>query len=205
MSKLLLLIAASLVSFPLPVMAQSADTPQSELGQTVYARDRKLAILLTRETQNPDTRAVTYRLLIVPSITSDRVEVEWYVTGVSGVSAKDSKQRRDIDLVAGKQVTESFTVIPQFFGQSGQRLYARTEVSVEVRSFHAGQNYIVAARDQFDVNQELEIFPYSAEYEQAKRTALIRNILIIGAIILVSGIVLGIGYFKLKQWLKQGE
>lgn len=189
-----------------PVLAQSVNsTLESELGKTIYAKDNKLSILLLRETQDPDTKAVTYRVQVIPKITSDRVEIEWFVRGVSDLGDKGTSVKKDIDVESDQQVTESFTVTPKFFGQVGQRLLARTEVRVELRTFQAGQNYVVAARDQFDVNESLEIYPYSAEYEQAKRNIQIRNILlIVGAgAVAATGLFFGIAWFR--RWLRAGE
>jgi hypothetical protein len=213
MNKFMNWIVILLVMFaPIAVSAQVASQPvaeSSDVGQTIIGRNNVMTILLLRDIQNPDSHQVTYRLVILPNITSDRAEIQWYVTGVSKSTNADDLKSKNIKLEAGKQITESFTVLPSFFGQAEKRLQAKTEIRVEVRSFHAGENYLVAARDNFNINQDLEVLGTDGklpnDFAQAKQAVQLRNgvIVAIGAVVAI--LLAVIGYAKFQQWLARGK
>lgn len=196
---------------PISVAAQVASQPVSDtdLGQTIIGRNNVMTILLLRDVQNPDNHQVTYRLLILPNISSDRAEIQWYLTGVSEAVNPDNLLAQNIKLETGKQITESFSVRPRFFGQAEKRLQAKTEIRVEVRSFHAGENYLVASRDNFNINQELEVLAVDGklpnDFAQAKQASQLRNGVIIVIAIIVGIVVAMIGYVKFRQWLDKGK
>jgi hypothetical protein len=197
MRKLFLVITTIFIGLlTLPVTAQEpAEELNSDLGKNIIIGQNAFYLTLTRDTQSPDTKHVTYHLKIVPNISSDRVEIEWAMVGASELVTPIKKKNLVVE--KGVAVTETFTIKPRVFG--------KTEVRAEVRAVAAANDYTVAARDEFASNNEGEIIPLSPDYQQAKTIFQIKQVVTIVAII---AIIAGIGYLayrRFKKWLASGN
>lgn len=172
---------------------ETADS-ESDLGRTIVVGDNAFTILLTRETQNAENLEVTYNLVIHPNITSDRVGLEWSVTGASEAVGETSK---NLVVKKDQQFTERFTVRPRISG--------RTSVRVEIKGVAASSDYIAAARDEFITSPELFVQPITAEFEAAQRAAGFKSLVITVGIVLVVLIISIFALGKFLAWWRRGS
>lgn len=194
-------IIALLASVAIPLQAQSAQPTEAELnsvqtdvGKSIIVGNNAFVVQLTRATQDPGSKEITYNFSITSNITSDRVEITWDLIGVSEPLREKYKR---LTIEKGQKIDEQFVIKPRFVG--------RTELRVELRSVAAGVDYIAAARDQFYSNDVHEIIPHSSDYVNAKRLYDVRNVVIIGVVILAIGIMAWMVYNFFQKWLAQGK
>lgn len=190
-------------TFTLPIYSQSAEEVleseelESDLGQTIIVGDNAFSVVLTREVQNPADKKITYRFRVLPNITTDRVEIEWYV---SGGSEAVTEQKKVLSVTQGEEFSEYFTIRPRNEG-----VFAKTEVRVEIRSFRASGNNIAAARDQFIANEEREIIPITPQYQRAKTLNTIKDYGLMVAFVIVVIVVGQFAYKRFRKWLEDGK
>lgn len=183
-----------LILFVLLFLLSSHVVFAQSTGESIVVGDNAFVVQLQREVQNPENKYITYNFVIYSNIDSDRVELEW---SVSGASQAVSDKFKTLSVNAGEQINEQFVIWPRAAG--------KTNVRVELRSYAAESNHVAAANDEFITDPNFEIAPTTDEYEQAKQNLTIRNVIIavvVGLVAIIGGF---LAFARFKKWLDRGK
>lgn len=139
-------------------------------------------------TQDPKSKVVRFEMILKSQIKSDRVTVQWAVTGTSRV-VDGFKTRTDLSVEPGKTYTIPIEVRTTGFGIS--------EVYGKAEAFQAEGSSIATVRKTYFVNESGEVLPITADYTSKKNMSLVIDILIwIGiAIVAIVGGLIGFRFF----------
>lgn len=139
-------------------------------------------------TQNPSNKNIKFEMILKPRISSDRVQVNWQLTGVSifinpentpllqNLEYTDTKISGNLSVVAGETYRFPITVRPTTVGV--------TEVYGTARLTAVDRGYLTTVRKNFVSNRSREILPITSEYKQKQTINFILTVVkIIGGII----------------------
>ena len=153
-------------------------------GDTTTVTSKYFDLVLTRRAQLPFGKKVPYEIQITSHIDSNQTQILWEVPTTLEVKAKHSEF-----VSIGKDETKTFkaTVTPKRDGT-----YV---VNVSVVSWQHDTNYTNSVKDTLTFDQNLVLQPVSDAYR-------IGNILKIFVILVLSGILIFLGYYFAKKSIK---
>ena len=178
----------------IPNISAQEDLIKDESLDNSIRNQGNIEVELIQNTQDPKTKKIKFDLVIKPTITSDRVKVEWNVTGVSGLDPSYSNSF-ETKVVAGNIYIYSVEIVPTKAGI--------TELIATIRINHKSQNIVSTKRKTFASNFEREAVPITKEYSDAKTIMYITDVIFL---VFVVGLVGGAGYLGYKffiKWYKQ--
>ncbi|MEP7104036.1 MAG: hypothetical protein ABI721_04990 [Candidatus Dojkabacteria bacterium] len=146
-----------------------------------------------QQIQDPESKNVTFTMVLKSNINSDRVKIEWSVTGASKI-VNQSEQRKNLDIKEGQTYNISITVTPTGEGVS--------EVYGTAQSVNVDSSFLVTVRKNFGSNNDLEVLPISTEYQSAKTFVAIKNIVIVVVLIGIGVALAFLGFRRLVKYLK---
>ncbi len=132
-----------------------------------------------QHTQNPASKSIRFEMVLRSNINSDRVRINWKVTGVSSVP-DETQLTRVLRVRQGETYTIPLDIIPLSQGI--------TEIFGTAQAFGVENRVIATVRKNFASNQSGEILPITEEYNQRKTINTILNVAkFIGIIVLIVG------------------
>lgn len=146
-----------------------------------------------QETQDPESKNARFDMILHSNINSDRVKVEWTVSGSSQL-VNDADKRTDLDIRQGQTYTIPVTIRPLGEGV--------TEVYGTAQSVNVDSSFLVTVRKNFVTDKDAQILPLTTEYQSAKNLSVVKNIVLT---LLIVAAVLGLiylGFRRLTKYLK---
>jgi len=141
-------------------------------------------------TQDPDSKNATFQMILKSSIDSDRVKIEWTITGASKL-VNDNDKRTNLTIKKGQTYTIPITIIPQGEGV--------TEVFGTAEAVNVDSSYLVTVRKNFATNKSAEILPITSDYTNAKNLSVVKNIILL---VVVVATILGVILLILRRITK---
>jgi len=141
-------------------------------------------------TQDPDSKNATFQMILKSSIDSDRVKIEWTITGASKL-VNESDKRTNLTIKKGQTYTIPITIIPQGEGV--------TEVFGTAEAVNVDSSYLVTVRKNFATNKNAEILPITSDYTNAKNLSVVKNIILL---VVVVATILGVILLILRRITK---
>lgn len=198
MRKVLVALFVVLMTALVPAIAwgqaASEQMPTEEVLPTIKDNSQ-LQLALVHATQNPDTKDITYELLIYSQIASDRVQVSWRVTGNTQLitpsntpafsMAKDSVRRVKV------------TVRPRSNGLSN--------IAFTVQIFEARGTVVSTANQDIFTTRDGTVFPVTPSYQTLQFVGIARSVA--QAVLTLALLVFGlyILYRIFSRWLNPPE
>jgi hypothetical protein len=135
--------------------------------QELESNDQPAQVEATKElraefkqyTQDPRSKKIRFEMILKPTITSERVEIQWAIRGVS-TATKDAKLKGFLRVKAGETYRIPIEVVPTTNGAT--EIYGRAQV------FEADSNIVATVRKNFASNIKGEVLPISSEYKNLK-------------------------------------
>lgn len=155
----------------------------------------ELKIDFKQNTQDPETKKVKFEITVTSNFTSDRVRIDWKVSGASKPVNESELTITRTTIRNGVPQTYSIEVIPTRVGIS--------EVFAKVTAVKVDGNVISTVRKNYVSNNNQEVLPIPDEYRQKQLINLIIKIIIylaIGVVILFLGF---FGLILFKRWLNK--
>lgn len=192
---IVLLLGLVFSTLPSHAFAQvEIEDPFTEDVDPVIEDVEGLRAEFNQTTQDPESKKVTFELVLISNIDSDRVKVTWTLKGRS-VFEDESEKVRNISVSKGKTYNIPITIIPAGYGVS--------ELQVIVEAFKAESNYLVSVRKNYASNDASEILPITSEYSQAKALYIIKTVGIILAVITGLLFLAFFGFKRFVKWLNK--
>jgi len=189
-----------------PVVAQSSSSVGStDLSQSALSVQDQPPVIqdveglrasFIQHTQDPDTKTVRFEMILKSDIDSDRVEINWYLNGVSYFNDK-SQQTKRISISKGKTYS-----IPIDITVEG---YAVTEVRATAEAFKADNTYLVTIRKDFASNSDFEVMPITSDYTTAKNLSLLKKFAILIVVIAVLSVGIFFGVKAFTKWINKND
>jgi len=180
MKKIFLIVTIFVLIFCKPLFAQETE---NSFVPTSLASTRNFELTLTRSSQNPLTKSITYVLKIKSLIDSPETLIKW--DSDQSIIFKP-KHERFISLKEGESISVKATVIPKASGTH--------KITANVNSWQPGTNYESSTFENITLSKDLVIQPVSSEYSTSV-------ILVYIAILIFSAV----GIFVLIKLVKKGS
>ncbi|MEO6729547.1 MAG: hypothetical protein ABIM99_06525 [Candidatus Dojkabacteria bacterium] len=182
----ILAIFSSVIGFS-PIYAQeaaSADKP-AEIKDFDGLRAE-----FKQETQDPDSKNITFNMILKSNINSDRVRIDWTLSGTSKL-LNDKDKTKTLSIKQGETYTIPITITPTSEGV--------TEIYGTAQSVNVDSSFLVTVRKNFAFNNSLEVLPITSEYTTARTLSIVKSIVLV---LLVASAILGFGFIGLKRIMK---
>lgn len=142
-------------------------------------------------TQDPETKIAKFEMTVMPTFDSDRVQINWIVSGTSKPVDETKLEIKRTTIKKGGSYKFSIEVKPTGLGIS--------EVYGKVTAVKVDGSIVSTVRKNFVTSKDLDILPITNEYKTAQTTNLIVRIVTIIVIVLVA--VVG-GLFGLRWFIR---
>ncbi len=191
-----LIVSATFLSFR--VFAQTdASTDPFQSDQAPVIQDVEgLRADFNQETQDPESKQVTFEMILKSGIDADRVKITWTLQG-SSKFVNDTDATKDITIQSGKTYSIPITILPTGYGV--------TELRGQAEAFKADGSYLVLVRKNFASNASQEVLPLTAEYNQAKTLSIVKTVVIVAIIFVILAIGAFLGFKKFAKWLNRND
>lgn len=171
--------------------------PESEqVDQSPEIEDTsELKIDFKQYTQDPETKIAKFEITIMPTFDSDRVRIDWIVSGTSKPVDEKVLQITRTTVKKGGSYKFSVEIKPTGLGIS--------EVFGKVTAVKVDGSIISTVRKNFVTSNDLDILPTTDEYRTAQTTNLVTRIAILIVIVLAAifGSLFGLRFFI--RWLNK--
>lgn len=151
----------------------------------------ELKIDFKQHTQDPETKIIKFEITVTPNFTSDRVRIDWSVSGTSKPVDESALSIPRITLKEGVPQKFSIEVIPTRLGIS--------EVLAKVTAVKVDGSIISTARKNYVTTDDKEVLPITDEYRQRQLTNLITKIIIY---VVIAIFALFGGFFGLRWFIR---
>lgn len=199
LSQIILIFFTLLVSInplnaqPVNEIVLDPEAPESEqVDKAPEIEDSpELKVDFKQHTQDPETKIIKFEITVTPNFTSDRVRIDWSISGTSKAVDESTLTIARTTLRSGVPQSFSIEVIPTRLGIS--------EVLAKVTAVKVDGSIISTARKNYVTTDDKEVLPITDEYRQRQITNLITRIIIY---IFVAIVVLFGGFFGLRWFIR---
>jgi len=187
MKKIFIFLTIFLLVCCKPLFAQETE---NSFVPTSLAGTKSFELTLTRSSQNPITKSITYVLKIKSLIDSPKTEIKW--KSDQSIIFKPSHERF-LSLNEGAIISVKATVKPKASGTH--------KITATVNSWQPGTNYENSAEENITLSKDLVVQPVSSEYSTSVIIMYIALLIFsaVGIFVLIK--LVKKGSQKAKKWL----
>lgn len=146
--------------------AQNSQTQSAPNMQTQVATSEGITLELTQSTQHPESKAISFTVVIRSQLNSDRAQLRWDILGPAEVVSGNRVQ--PLTLVAGQTYSFNLVIVPRGNNRVDLRAIAEAFEIDGNRQSSVTQSLVFAANGEV-------LFPQVGQHELMKTILTVRN------------------------------
>jgi hypothetical protein len=196
-------IIAVVVAFPFQVLAQTTDGQvvpdlSNNLEQDTQPEIKDvegLRLELAEQVQDPDTKNITFDIVVYSQIRSDRVQLNWSLDGAGSLVGERTQVSFSVDPGSVKRIP--IVVRPRARGISNLR--------ITVEAFEAQGTYLASAFQRIYSLEDGTRLPRTQPYWNLVLVSTVRSVAVFFLYIFGGVLILVAGYGVFQRWLNLKE